>query len=244
MPTRLFLVSLSCVVLFGVAVFSPPACAQTYFMTPVPNAPFSGVLNVERSIVRRDGSVGEFKSMREVGRDARGRIHNELRGLVPVTSGITPPLVRVHLYDPQTRIATDIDVGKKTFVTTTIDHPPSTEPPSIRFASADRNAPTNEFTKQEDLGIAEFEGVPAHGIRQTQNVTDENTGKEVVIVDEYWYSEELRVNLKIKHSDPRKGTTTMTLTQIVRTEPDPAMFEVPEGFTRPGVSAGVVAKAN
>jgi hypothetical protein len=47
----------------------------------------------------------------------------------------------------------------------------------------------------------------------------------------------------IKNSDPRKGTTTMTVAQVTRTEPDPALFEVPEGYTHFGAQAGT-AKAN
>jgi hypothetical protein len=80
--------------------------------------------------------------------------------------------------------------------------------------------------------------VPAHGIRQTQTVTDENDGKDVSITDEYWYSLDLRINLMIKHSDPRKGTTTMTVAQVRRTEPNPAFFEVPEGYVHPGAQVG------
>ena len=102
--------------------------------------------------------------------------------------------------------------------------------------------PTNS-QNNEHLGIREIEGVPAHGIRQIQTVTDENDGKEVVITDEYWYSQDLRINLMIKHSDPRNGMTTMTVAQIRRTEPDPAFFEVPEGYTHPGAQAAA-EKAN
>lgn len=226
--------SLSCAVLLAVAIPSPRACAQSFFLTPIPNAPFRGVVNIERSIVRKDGSVTQFKSTREVARDSRGRIHNELRALVSVSSTDTPELLNIHLYDPQTRISTEINVRNRTFRTRTMNHPPSTEPPSIRFAAPDGNAPPNEFTKQEDLGIREIEGVLAHGIRETQTVTDENDGKEVVITDEYWYSQDLRINLMIKHSDPRKGMTTMTVAQVTRTEPDPAFFDVPKGYTQPG----------
>ncbi len=243
MPTRLSLTSLSCAVLLAVAVPSPRAFAQSFFMTPIPNAPFSGVVNVERTIVQKDGSVMQFKSTREVARDTRGRIHNELRALIPVSSTDTPEPLHIHLYDPQTRVSTEIDVRRRNFWTRTMNHPPSTEPPSIRFAAPDGNAPPNEFTKQEDLGIREIEGVPAHGIRETQTVADENDGKEVVITDEYWYSQELRINVMIKHSDPRKGTTTITVAQVTRTEPDPALFEVPEGYTRRGAQAGT-EKAN
>src|ERR1700749_3508712 len=118
MPTRLSavrpslvcssVISLPCVVLLGLALFCPHASAQSFFLTPVPNAPFSGVIHVQRTFVHKDGSVSEFQSTREIARDMRGRIHNELRGLVPVGSNVAPPLVRVHLYDPQTRISTDI----------------------------------------------------------------------------------------------------------------------------------------
>ena len=233
MSTRLSLTSVSCTVLLAVAIPSTRASAQSFFMTPIPNAPFSGVVNIEQTIVRKDGSVMQLKSTREVARDTRGRIHNELRALNFASSPDTPELLHIHLYDPQTRISTEIDVRKRTFWTRTMNHPPSTEPPSIRFAAPDGNAPPNEFTKQEDLGIREIAGVPAHGIRQTQTATDENNGKEVVITDEYWYSQDLRINLMIKHSDPRKETTQMTVDQVTRTEPDPAFFEVPEGYVHP-----------
>jgi len=237
MAIRFSLTSLVCATLLGVAIPSPRASAQSFFLTPVPNAPFSGVVEVEQTFVRVDGSAVKFKSTREVARDTRGRIHNEYRSLVPAAGADEPELVKIHLYDPQTRISTEIEVRTRTFWARTMNHPPSTEPPSIRFAAPDGDAPHNEFTKQEDLGIREIAGVPAHGMRQTQAVTDENDGKEVVITDEYWYSQDLRINLMIKHSDPRKGTTTMRVAQVTRAEPDPALFEVPEGYARRGAEA-------
>ena len=238
MPMRLSPTFLACGVLLAIATPFSGASAQSFFVTPVPNAPFSGVVNIERTVVHKDGSVAQFKSTREVARDIRGRIHNELRTLIPFSSTDTPAVLNIHLYDPQTRISTEIDVQKQTFWTYTVNHPPSTEPPSIRFAAPDGNTPPNEFTKQEDLGFREIEGVPAHGIRQTQTVTDEKDGKEVTITDEYWYSQDLRINMMIKHIDPRKGTTTLTVARVTRTEPDPAFFEVPEGYTRPGAQSG------
>ena len=243
MSTRLSLTSLSCTVLLTFAIHAPRASAQSFFVTPIPNAPFSGIVNIEQTIVRSDGFVMQFKSTRAVARDTRGRIHNELRALIPVSSANTPDVLNILLYDPQTRISTEIDVRKRTFWTRTVNHPPSTEPPSIRFAAPDGNAPSNEFTQQEDLGIRDIEGVPAHGIRESQTIADGKDGKEVVMTDEYWYSQELRMNLMVKHSDPRKGTTTMTVTQVTRTEPDPAFFAIPEGYTHPGAQPGM-EKAN
>jgi hypothetical protein len=111
------------------------------FLTPVPNAPFNAVVNIERTEIRKDGLVIKYNSMREVARDSRGRIHNELRSFIPVSSTDTPKLLNIHLYDPQTRISTEINVLKRTFWTRTMNHPPSTEPPSIRFAAPDGDAP-------------------------------------------------------------------------------------------------------
>jgi hypothetical protein len=108
------------------------------------------------------------------------------------------------------------------------------EPPSLRFAAPDGQAPPNEFAKEEDLGTREIEGVSAHGIRQTQIIPADSGGKEIVVTDEYWYSADLRINLLIKHNDPRSGTKTITVNEITRTEPDPAFFEVPEGYKRTG----------
>ncbi len=57
----------------------------------------------------------------------------------------------------------------------------------------------------------------------------------MVITDEYWYSEDLRINLALKHNDPRTGGVTMTVTGINRSEPDPARFEIPAGYNPAGV---------
>jgi hypothetical protein len=34
----------------------------------------------------------------------------------------------------------------------------------------------------------------------------------------------------VKHNDPRKGSVTMTLTQATRSDPDPSLFQIPEGY--------------
>jgi hypothetical protein len=237
-----FLLSLpavSCLLLLAVGIAAPGASAQEIFVTPIPNAPFSGVVNVERSRVERDGSIVNFKTTRDIGRDSRGRMHSERRAVVAASDTKTPPVVRVHIYDPQTRISTWLDPQQRTFWTRTVNHPPSAVPPAIRYASPTGDGlPQNEFTKEEDLGTHEMEGVAARGVRDTQTVPADNhgTGKEVVITDEYWYSDDLRIYIMIKHSDPRKETVTMRVTRITRTEPDPALFEIPHGYksARPG----------
>lgn len=232
MRSRPFLPAVCLIVLFAFAGVG--AYAQDIFVTPVPNAPFSAVINIERTVINKDGSVLQFKNVRNIARDSQGRIHNESRVPVPASSTERPQVLQIHLYDPQTRISTQIDPSKQIFWTQVLNHPPATEPPSLRFSAPDGQAPPNEFAKEEDLGTREMDGVSAHGIRQTQIIPAEAGGKEIVITDEYWYSTDLRINLLVKHDDPRSGSKTMTVNQITRTEPDPAFFEVPEGYKRTG----------
>ncbi|MBV8053501.1 MAG: hypothetical protein JOZ80_20100, partial [Acidobacteriaceae bacterium] len=75
-----------CTILFPSALTALPASAQDIFVTPIPGAPFSAVVNVERSRVQRDGSMFILTTVRNIGRDSLGRIHNEARSLQPITS--------------------------------------------------------------------------------------------------------------------------------------------------------------
>lgn len=227
----------SCLVLLAMTAATSDAWAQArldIFVTPIPNAPFSGTISVERSTVMPDGSVARFKTVRDIHRDSRGRIYNESRTLLPLSSTETPQLVGVHLYDPQTRVSTFLNPMQRTFRSSTVNRPPETLPPVFLNASPTGNSlPQNEFTREEDLGNREMEGLAVHGIRENQTIPAESsrTGKEIVITDEYWYSADLRINMMLKHNDPRTGSVTMTVTRVSRAEPDPALLEIPQGYT-------------
>jgi hypothetical protein len=239
MRSRFPLISFACLVFLNLVILVSSASAQArpgIFVTPVPNAPFSGVVNVERSLVQPDGSVLSFKSIHDIHRDSQGRIYNESRNSVPASSTETPQVMSIHLYDPQTRISTMLYPGNRTFTAGRVPRPPSTVPPALFYASPTGNSlPPSEFAKEEDLGNKELSGLSVHGVRETQIIPADKseTGKEIVITDEYWYSNDLSINMVVKHSDPRSGAVSMTVTQVTRTEPDPALFQVPEGYTPP-----------
>ena len=62
----------------GLLLIAPTLSAQDdIFVTPIPNAPFSAVINVERSIIRQDGTVLNLKTVRALHRDSRG--HAQVR---------------------------------------------------------------------------------------------------------------------------------------------------------------------
>jgi hypothetical protein len=211
----------------------PSGLAQStggIFITPVPDAPFTGVIKVDRTVIGADGTVESLKTIRDTGRDSRGRIYNVFRVLVPSDFSGTPPTIRVHFYDPQTRNYTYLYPRKHTYVTGTVNHPPAAEPADLIASPAGNSAPLNQFTKQEDLGTRSIDGIMAHGVREIQTIPAGSTASEAVLTDEYWYSDDLHMNVMVKHSDPRKGSVTMTLTQATRSDPDPSLFQIPEGY--------------
>jgi hypothetical protein len=85
---------------------------------------------------------------------------------------------------------------------------------------------------QESLGAQTIEGVEAEGTRVTITVPAGKIDNEnpIVTVDERWYSPELQAVVMSKQSDPRMGETTYRLTNIVRSEPDPFLFQVPADY--------------
>ena len=87
-------------------------------------------------------------------------------------------------------------------------------------------------SRTEQLGTQNFEGVDAEGTRTVTTIPEGAIGNErpIEIVYERWYSKELQQIVYSKHSDPRFGEQTYRLTNIVRSEPDPSLFEVPNGY--------------
>ena len=55
--------------------------------------------------------------------------------------------------------------------------------------------------------------------------------RDVKVINERWYSDDLQVLVKSSNSDPRFGLTTYELTNIMRTVPDPALFQPPADYT-------------
>ena len=117
--------------------------------------------------------------------------------------------------------------------------PPEAAPPAepaIAFATPTWNSSLfggkTEF-KQEDLGKQMMEGVEVQGTRIINSIPAGAIGNErqIDIVSERWYSNELQVVVMSRNSDPRTGETTYRMTNIVRSEPPAHLFKVPADYT-------------
>lgn len=206
------------------------------FVTPIANAPFMAVVDEQRTNILPNGAVVNLKTIQAIARSSQGQIYNEGRPLVPLSFAGTPPIVDSHIYDPQTRLNTFLYPQRMTGWQGRTPRPPETVPPDLYATPTANSLPLNQFTKEEDLGTKNMEGVPVHGVRETQTIpaAQSGTGQEVTVTDEYWYSDDLRLNMLIKHNDPRSGSVTFTVTQVSRTEPDASIFEIPSGYKLSG----------
>jgi hypothetical protein len=75
--------------------------------------------------------------------------------------------------------------------------------------------------------------VSAEYTRITRTIQKGEIGndKPIQVVSERWYSPELQIVVKSVRSDPRFGTTTYTVTNIQKTEPDASLFTIPAEYT-------------
>jgi hypothetical protein len=198
------------------------------FVTPIPSVPFTAVVDLQTTQILPDGSTDVRKTINHIARDSRGRIYNERRRWeTPTTTG-NPRLLAFHIFDPDTRLNTFLDPATHIARQTTRPAPaPYAQPNPGASAS-----PGDPLIAEEDLGTESMEGVLVHGRRATRTVPAafSGTGKNVLVTDEYWYSDELHLNMLVKHDDPRSGRQTVAVTRVERNEPNQAMFEIPASY--------------
>jgi beta-lactamase regulating signal transducer with metallopeptidase domain len=216
----------------GAAMPSGSAISRGVYVTPVPGAPFSALALQEMTQILNDGSSFQRKTSALIARDSQGRIHNETHEVIPASSTEDPGLLWVHLYDPNTRANLFLNPYTHIAQQTIVTHPASTVPPAnwAQHELADVRLPPG--IREEDLGDSVIEGLDVHGYRRTITVSEKlsGTGKPVHVVDEYWYSEELRLDLIMKHDDPRTGSLVITVTKLNVNEPPVELFDVPREY--------------
>jgi hypothetical protein len=114
--------------------------------------------------------------------------------------------------------------------------PPPTEASLQRFlkdfGGDAARAPGKPVAETRPLGKKTFDGVSAVGERRTYTVPGKNA--PIRIESEQWFSPELGVvvmNAMTVWVSPKANMKVNYRLQIIRGEPDPALFRVPEGYT-------------
>ena len=110
-------------------------------------------------------------------------------------------------------------------------------PSEFTFATSTSSISTSgrasKDAKLEDLGTRNIEGVEAKGTRSTLTIPagEEGNERDLNMVVEKWYSDQLKTFVMTRHSDPRMGETTLRLTNVRLGEPPATLFSVPADFT-------------
>jgi len=199
------------------------------FITPTAGAPFSGVVEIVSKELLPDGSVYVRRTFNNIGRNSAGTIHNETRRLVPPTFQGEPDVLSFHIYDPHTRLSTFVypktHIAREVLLKEQPAVPPNSTPATLEGAQGGK-------LTTKDLGTQTVARVLLIGTRKQRTIPANfsGTGREVTITDDYWYSEELKVYLVLRHNDPRTGEQTVGITKVERGEPDAALFHVPAGY--------------
>lgn len=204
----------------GVPPQERPTAVIGITVSAIAGAPFSATVVIESQRDWFDGSTQVRRTINLIARDSNGRTHNESRRLMPEYFHGTPDLISIRLFDPSTRIKTTCDPALH------IAHQ-QVIPKEAKMG----NTP-NASVRAEDLGVTTLNGLQTKGTRHTFTISAKasGTGRPVEVVDEEWYSEDLHMNLLVRHSDPRVGAQTIGVSGLKREEPPASMFEVPAGY--------------
>lgn len=86
-----------------------------------------------------------------------------------------------------------------------------------------------EKSATEDLGDQMINGVMAHGTRSIITIPAGQIGndREIKVVSERWFSNDLGLLIKSTNNDPRFGETTFELMDILQGAQDPTLFQMP-----------------
>jgi TonB family protein len=192
----------------------------------VSGLPFSAKVALELVNQLQDGTLITHKTYNLDARDSLGRTRNEARNWINPAVGAEPRLIRIELYDPSTKTRTNLFPLTKTARQWIVS-------PTIQTAALSTQTPSiKPETTKEDIGSDSVEGLPVRGVRVSQTYPPGALGNDrpLTIVTESWYSEELKINLLTKRTDPRYGVQTVRVNELVRQEPDAALFSIPDEY--------------
>ena len=203
----------------------------------VTGAPFSAVQVVQTQESLMDGNTITKKYQTNLARDGQGRVRTEetISGR-PGSGEAAHTIVTILDYVAQTRYVLDSK-------TMTAYQAPLRTPLAMGggrtgerslVPRGGRNGQDNSPNiARTTLSPQVVNGVLASGTNHVETIPAGQIGNErpIQISRQAWVSNELKVPVQIRSSDPRFGVTVMELTNIVMAEPNGSLFVVPAGYT-------------
>lgn len=204
---------------------------QSIYIPPLIGAPFSAVVHTEWVRPIPGGGTYAMVNQRRVARDGHGRIYEERWLLVPRDSGVQSRMNVIQIADPNQHTLYNCWVFERRCSLLKFAEPAVTtyKPPVVPSGPLQDN---KGFTTHLDLGIRTIAGIDTNGTRDTATLLPGALGNDrsFVTVREFWNAPQIAVNLLSIVESPQTGKQTFTLSDVSLTEPEPQLFELPEGY--------------
>jgi hypothetical protein len=200
----------------------------------VTGAPFTADFSTETTETLSDGNQIDRKTTGSFARDGEGRTRREITlpaiGAFATTGGGGGAPHGVIISDPVGGVSYVLDANRKQARKSTL--------PNHSFGAngAARPGPNNRQNANvttTSLGTQMIGGIAAEGTRTTRTIPAGQIGNEkpIQVTVERWYSSDLQTDVLIRRTDPRGGTTIFQLANVVRSEPDASLFQVPSDYS-------------
>ena len=206
---------------------------ESIYIPTIAGAPFSAVVHTEWVRYMADGGTYTLVNQRPIARDSQGRIFEERWFLVPKNGRIASEKTTIQIGDPNAHTLYNCFVLSKPRKCTLERFAETTTAiykPAMRKSGL---LPNNQgYVTHEDLGKDSIEGVEVTGVRETVTYNEGAIGNDrpASVRREFWYAPSLGINLRSEVSEPAFGKQTFTVTDVNLSEPDPKLYELPEGF--------------
>jgi len=223
-----------CIVLAGSCAMAqtaiPAGAVRTHIegldIPAVPNAPFTAKVVVTWDEPLVGGGVISRKYYTMVARDSKGRVHRETREFVPSNSNEEPVLRSFTILDPTASTRT-------TCMQASMSCSVGAYNPRLLLAADGGALPaSNGNLTRESLGQKTIDDLPVTGIREMRTGMAGTQGSSRVAISstDAWYSSDLHMDLSVLRNNPQMGQVTLTVSDLVRGEPDHSWFAVPSGY--------------
>jgi hypothetical protein len=202
----------------------------------VTGAPYSGVESVQSQETLADGNTITSKRQINVFRDGQGRVRTE-ETITPPAASSKQPYTQVTILDYVAGTRYLLDSSSMTAYQSPLRVPQvrgagGAARPMAR-AMTPRTGENAPQVVRTTLAPQSVNGLMSTGTHYVETIAAGQIGNErpIQVSRTVWVSNELKVPVQIKGSDPRFGTTAMDLINVVQSEPSPSLFMVPAGYT-------------
>jgi hypothetical protein len=199
-------------------------------VSPSPGQPFSATVETLRTQTLAEGTRIQTRAKSLVYRDSAGRVayYNYQPVGLDEAYPDSPNFIEIadkiagfgyFVFPQRSHVATRYSLTPR------VSSPPRSAPPKP-------SQPEPKFTS-ESLGTQDILGFSVTGERVTRTypVGMEHNDRPITVVIETWSSPELGLVFLRKGSDPRTGDEEARVTSFEQSEPDPALFRLPTGYT-------------